>query len=272
MPKPNTDKFRLIQDLSFPRGDPSLPSVNASIVSDDFPTEWGTFAEASALILELPAGCRAATFDIKAAYRMTPVIPLQQNAVCIMWDGKIYVDRALMFGLASSAGVFGSVADLLVAIYRASGFAPVIKWVDDFLVIQRPGQSWSEDDFIDLTGSFGVPWALDKTRPLASQQRYIGFVWDLESKTVALPAEKLKGVQSLIADWLGPRFRANEHEAAKLHARFRALEQSYTHRKPCCRTFAGSAACWTSCPPNSHFSAQHLSTSAGGAMPARHLA
>ncbi|KAI0681646.1 hypothetical protein C8T65DRAFT_598388, partial [Cerioporus squamosus] len=52
--------------------------------------------------------------------------------------GKVFVDRALCFGLASSASVFGSIADMLVAIYGAHGYAYILKWVDDFLVIRLP--------------------------------------------------------------------------------------------------------------------------------------
>ena len=165
-PKPHTDTFRLIEDLSYPRGNPLLPSVNAGIDADQFSTAWGTFDEAVKLILHLPPESLAATFDISAAYRLTPIRPDQQHAVCIMWEGKVYVDRAVMFGLASSAGVFGADADMLIAIYRKAGFTPIIKWVDDFLVIRLPGQTWSEEDFMDLTARAGVPWSQKKVAPL----------------------------------------------------------------------------------------------------------
>ena len=52
-----------------------------------------------------------------------------------MWQGLVYVDHAVIFGLLSSAGVFGCVADMLVAIYKATGFHTLLKWVDDFFVI-----------------------------------------------------------------------------------------------------------------------------------------
>ena len=82
-PKPHTDTFRLIEDLSYPRNDPLIPSINSRINSDDFPTAWGTFDEAAALVLSLPPGAKAATFDISAAYRLTPIHPDQQHALCI---------------------------------------------------------------------------------------------------------------------------------------------------------------------------------------------
>jgi len=62
VPKLNSNKFRLIQDLSYPRNDPSFASVNAGINSDEFPTVWDTFDSTAKLILSLPPGCSAATF------------------------------------------------------------------------------------------------------------------------------------------------------------------------------------------------------------------
>ena len=146
---PKSDSFRLIQDFSFPHDDPHRKSVNYSINTDDFPTQWGTFDKTAAIILTLPDNCVAATFDISTAYRLTPVSPKQQWALCLFWDGKVHIDRALPFGLASSAGVFGSVADMLVAIYKASGkFGPMVKWVDDFFVTRFPHQCSTKTDFL----------------------------------------------------------------------------------------------------------------------------
>jgi hypothetical protein len=122
VPKPLSNKLRLIQDMLFPRNNCDLTSVNAGVNSDNFPTSWGTFDSTAELILSLPPGCITETFDISAAYHITPVHPNQQHALCIFWDGMVYVDRALMFGLTSSAGIFGAIADMLVAIYGAANF------------------------------------------------------------------------------------------------------------------------------------------------------
>ena len=175
-----SSSFRLIQDLSFPRNASSVASINSQINSDDFPTAWGTFDITSSLILSLPEGCMAATFDISAAYRITPVQPDQQWALVVHWKDKFFMDHTLPFGLASSAGIFGWVADLLVDLYVHSGqFGPLVKWVDDFFTVHLPHQSWTETDFTSHTAMFGVPWSLKKLRALNIIQRYIGFDWDL---------------------------------------------------------------------------------------------
>ena len=217
---PKSDSFRLIQDFSFPRNDPIKKSVNSSINSDDFPTEWGTFDKTAEMILKLPDGCEAATFDISSAYRLTPVAPEQQWALCLYWEGKVYVDRAVAFGSASSAGVFGSVADMLAAIYEATRtFGPLVKWVDDFFVTKLPHQSFTETDFMELTGRRGVPWSIKKLRPFKTVQRYLGYDWDLQNKTVSMPQEKIDACQELLAKWTKRGAMFTIREAESLHGK-----------------------------------------------------
>lgn len=124
-----------------------------------------------------------------------------------------------MFGLSSSAGVFGAVADMLVAIYERLGFGPIKKWVDDFLVIRLPHQSWTEEEFIGITSVIGVPWSMEKLRRFSPMQRYIGFDWDLEAKMVSLPVEKLQGVLTLISSWTAEGAAFSAHDASSLHGK-----------------------------------------------------
>ena len=108
--------------------------------------EWGTFDITAATIPTLPQGCVAATFDIAAAYQLMLTCPKQQHSLCVFWKDKVYVDRAMMFGLSSSAGIFGSIADMLITIYKAAGFRIVIKWVTiswPFISLANPGQRTS---------------------------------------------------------------------------------------------------------------------------------
>lgn len=209
----------MIQDLSFPRNDPTTSSVNSHVVSDDFPTAWGTFSKLSTLILELPQGCQATVFDISSAYRITPVLPTQQHVLCVFWRGKVYVDRAVCFGLRSSAGVFGAIADMIVDICEASGFGPIKKWVDDFIVIWLPHQTWTETEFVQLMAALGVPWSMEKTKPLADIQRYLGFNWNLSDKSVAFPVEKLDDLQALLLHWFDTSARFTSQEASRLHGK-----------------------------------------------------
>jgi hypothetical protein len=200
--------------------------------ADDFPTEWGTFESTARLILSLPDGCLAATFNISAAYRLTLVRPSQQNTLCIFWNDKVYVDRAVMFGLTSSAGVFGSIADMLVAIYGGAGFKAIKKWVDDFFVIRFPHESWTEQEFMELTGAIGVPWSLKKMRPLTATQHYIGFLWNLDARTAALPEEKVWAAQALLRKWLNKGSVFSAHDAASVHGKLVHISCIYKLIRP----------------------------------------
>lgn len=86
--KLNSDVFHMIQDMSFPCSHGSVHSVNQGISPDDFPTTWRSFKATSTLILSLPPGCTAATFNISEAYCLTPICPDHQQHLCIMWQAR----------------------------------------------------------------------------------------------------------------------------------------------------------------------------------------
>ncbi len=72
--------------------------------------------------------------DVSEAYRCIPIAPNQwPGTVLRISDSLFAVNVALLFGLTSSGGIWGLFADALCAILRASGIAPLAKWVDDFI-------------------------------------------------------------------------------------------------------------------------------------------
>ncbi len=46
---------------------------------------------------------------------------------------------------------------MLIAIYQASGYRALTKWVDDFFVVAFPDDVWTEAEFMGLTSQLGVP-------------------------------------------------------------------------------------------------------------------
>jgi hypothetical protein len=204
----------------------SVPSVNAGIHSINLPTAWGTFTNTSALVLSLPPGCVSTTFDVSAAYQITPVHPSQQHALCIAWQDSLYLDTAAPSGLQSSAGVFGSIANMLVDIYSTAGFGLIHKWVDGFFVIWLPSDTWTKYNFMELTGKLGVPWSALKLRMLASIQRYIRLDWNLNAWTVSMPPKKTIVTLQLVSVWL-LKERQTKVEAACLHRKLVHLATMY---------------------------------------------
>lgn len=214
VPKPNSDKFRVIQDLSFPRNDPATLSVNSEINSADFPCEWGTFAQCYFLIAKAPPGTQVAVFDVDSAYRNIPVHPDDQTHFCVAWENNIYIDHCVAFGSASSAGLFGRVADCFVAIVQANGAQQVLKWVDDLIFFRYPTSScfpyhYSYDASLvfDTANYLGLPWSIPKFHDFDNSFTYLGFLWNISDRTVQLSEAKKIKFANRCTSWLSEHKR-----------------------------------------------------------------
>ncbi|GBE89308.1 polyprotein [Sparassis crispa] len=200
VPKANSPGvFRIIQDFSYPRHNPAMPSVNSDIDSDDFQCEWGTFAACVLLILRAPPGTQASVNDVEKAYRCVPIAPQHQPLVVIMWKGLIYMDHCAAFGTSSAPGIFGRIADAAVRIFRHHGVQDVIKWVDDFVFFRYPSgtavdgshlYSYDESLFFSVAERLGWPWSMSKHMPFADCFEYNGFRWSISMRTVEIPLRK----------------------------------------------------------------------------------
>ena len=68
--------------------------------------------------------------------------------------------------------------------------------------------SYSEHDVDVFSQSIGLPWKPEKTQPFSSCVTYLGFDWDLNSRTVSLsPAKRIKYLQAL-RDWNNKEFHS----------------------------------------------------------------
>ena len=92
-------KWQLIVDLLHPEGS----SVNDGIA----PSLWYvSMDDAVKVILALGKGTELAKFDIQSAYRIVPIHPTDRYLLGMMWNGQLYVDTALPFGLRSAPKIF----------------------------------------------------------------------------------------------------------------------------------------------------------------------
>lgn len=66
-----------------------------------------------------------AKVDIKNAYRMVPVHPEDRSLLGMIWDGALYVDASLPFGLRLAPKIFNTLADTLEWILKQEGVSCV---------------------------------------------------------------------------------------------------------------------------------------------------
>jgi hypothetical protein len=218
----NPSERRIIQDLSFPRNNPSLMSINNQIYIDNFRCDWGTFNDVRNIIMDAPINAEVATLDVDATFRHCPILPSQQPNFVIHWNGLFYMDHNAPFGTTSSGSIFRRVADAMTAILNFRGYCPVKNWVDDFVFFrfplspteQPPTFSYSLTNIYDLAAHLGWPWKLLMTRPFASKFKYLGFMWDLAAKTVQIPPLKKTHYIFKLEPWIsGHKFSKKEAES-----------------------------------------------------------
>ena len=127
--KPQPGKWRLIKktDLSFPEG----ASVNDAIDPRLCSLKYVTVDQVAKKAMQLGVGSLIAKIDIKSAYRLIPVSPLDRRYLGMQWNGQVYVDGMLPFGLRSAPKIFNAVADALEWCIAKEGVEAIYHYLDD---------------------------------------------------------------------------------------------------------------------------------------------
>lgn len=230
----NGDKsFRPINDLSFPRDDPSTPSVNSFVNKEEFNTTWDDFETVSRFLRNLNTECEVGIFDWEGAYRQIPTHPSQWAYLVICdFDGYVYVDTRVTFGGVAGCGSFGGPADGWKDIMKSKfDLLHIFRWVDDNLCVKLKSSTVSMIDLVKASEALGVKTNATKYSEFSSKQMYIGFLWDVSEKTVSLSAAKLlKRRQELDEFWIKLKWTKNEVE--KINGKLNHLTLILPQLKP----------------------------------------
>ena len=116
------------------------------------------------------------------------------------------MDHNVPFGLATSSGMQGEVADATIDIWVKMDVGPAVKWVDDFVLFRLPVPSGGSKMIMDSQGGFhysydlegakkmiaplGIPWHATKGQDFGFEFPYLGFWWSLSDHSVTLTDEK----------------------------------------------------------------------------------
>ena len=78
--------------------------------------------------------------DVEHAYRNIPTHPEDRHLLGMVWQGRLYIDTALPFGLRSAPRIFTAVADALEWALLQDGLSWSIHYtLHDFLTAGRSG-------------------------------------------------------------------------------------------------------------------------------------
>ena len=196
----NTGKWRLITDLSFPRGQ----SVNDGIDPLLYSLSYTTVDEVAAKMALLGVGTLLAKIDIESAYRLLPVHPHDRPLQSIRWDGHLYINLVLPFGLRSAAKIFNAVADALNWHLRRAGVDFIDHYLDDYIILGSPGTSQCQEALTIVDRecrTLGVPLAAHKWEGPTTCITFLGILIDTVAGQLRLPPEKLFRLRGLLQEW-----------------------------------------------------------------------
>jgi hypothetical protein len=125
------------------------------------------------------------------------------------------------------------VADFVIEVLDHLDFGPGIKWVDDVAEFSFPNGGgtlvdgvttpftypYEIEDIMAATECLGVPWHKEKLQPFGPLLTYLGFLWDIPSKSVSLPEPKRLRFKEKVDSFVGAysNARAPRKEAMSLH-------------------------------------------------------
>ena len=199
--KHSADKWRLILDLSHPEG----RSINDGIDKHLCTLSYIKVDEVVQQILRLGKGCKLAKIDIESAFRNIPVHPHDRQLLGMQWDGCLYVDTVLPFGLRSAPKIFNCIADALQWVAKSYGVSFLEHLLDDFITAGPPNSTECDlnlQTLMLICCSLGLPLATEKQEGPTTCLTFLGIELDTESFTLRLPQDKLTRLKSMLQRWV----------------------------------------------------------------------
>ena len=153
----------MIHHLSFPFGD----SINDYIDKELCTVRYASFDKAVGMIMELGTSAWLAKADIKSAFCLLPVSPLDYELLGFSFNGMFYFDKCLPMGCSISCALFEKFSSFLEYRIRLTGTAStpfVTHYLDDFLFMGKSSASCHQLllDFQAMCATLGVPLAPEK--------------------------------------------------------------------------------------------------------------
>ena len=183
------NKWRFIIDLSHPADH----SVNDGIPKSLCTLSYITIDTTIGNILELEQGSLLAKIDIKHAFRLLLVHPVDHHLLAMCWRNQIFVDTCLPFCMRSAPKLFNILADLLSRILEQHGVTRLLHYLDDFLLMGPPQSPICQSNLLTVKhvcSLHGIPLALEKVEGPSDSLTFLGIILDTQRMEARLPAER----------------------------------------------------------------------------------
>ena len=202
VPKKDTDKRRLILDLSFPKNN----SINLGIDKDTYLNieQKLTLPSIDALaekVMQLGSGCKVFKIDLWRGYRQFFVDPGSVNWLGYFFNNKFMFDCTLSMGSKSSARCCQMATSAVVYIHTQAGFF-AINYLDD--LGGANSEKRAQTAFLHLQGilqQMGLQEAANKTVPPCTVMVFLGIEVNTILLTLTIPKEKWQEILNILKLW-----------------------------------------------------------------------
>ena len=194
-------KLRVVHNLSYPRKKLNQ-SVNSCIV--EWPCILGQFNQAVKIVCQLGKGCHMAKMDIKAAYRLIAVRPVDWPLLAFTWKDSIYFHTALPFGLKSSCHLWERYATAANWMLRQLLKIPTIMhYVDDWFMAETTSSKCREtmNQVDHLFNDLGLTIASEKTAGPTTKLTFLGIQINSEDMSISIDQERVDSITTLLHTW-----------------------------------------------------------------------
>ena len=194
IPKSTPGKFRLIHNLSSPRG----KSVNECIDPNMRSVSYCRCLDVAAFLSAKPESevWYMAKVDMKDAYRCVPVYPGDWKYLGMRYKDKYFVDTCLPMGCASSCFLFQSISDAIAWMFeRNNPDCKCFNYLDNFLILADSNDRCKHalDCFVAMLEFLGFPVSYEKTIPPGTEVEFLGLTINSCNLSFSVPdQERLK--------------------------------------------------------------------------------
>lgn len=203
--KKDSDKRRIILDLSFPEGS----SVNNGINKDWYCGEkielkYPTIDTLAKRVLELKQNGKVLLWkrDLSKYFRQIPGCPLDYSLIGMRWGGYLFFDRMMPMGLRSAAYVAQRVSSSIVYIHKRMDFWST-NYLDDFGSAENEDKAWSSFTAMErILRDLGVEEASNKAVAPCTRMDFLGNMLDTEKCTIEVSQERMNQLTEELQTWL----------------------------------------------------------------------
>ena len=216
-PKKSSIDRRVIVDLSFPpEGSVNAGTPLETFLGEHYKLTLPTIDNIVALIKVAGPGSFLYNRDLARAYRQLRSDPGDWDLLGITWEGNIYIDLAIPFGLRWGAAACQRTTTAVTHMHKKLGFKSLV-YIDDFVGVE-PNISCAKQAYDSLgllMSKLGLEEAPHKAVPPTTSLTWIGIQFDTLQMEMRVPPLKLAEIKSLVAAWLN-RSQATRPELQSL--------------------------------------------------------